>query len=250
MTDHDTAEPVAARGARWPWIVIAGALTIIAVVVHSPLLSVDTVRIEGVTRSAAEARVADTGVGAGALLLYVDTGEIEDAVRADPWVVDVAVSRIWPDAVVVEVLEHDPLMWIEGVSTWMLVARDGTVLELADEPTPGLLRAAVAFPDREPGEDPIDPSWTELVELALVLADDIGGTLELELRGPELWTVALGHEVRIGHPIDLADKGRTMRAVLASEPPDGSIIDVSSPIRPAVIPPEAQVVVEGADEGT
>jgi cell division protein FtsQ len=234
---------------RWPWVVIGLALVVIAAVVHSPLLAVETIRVEGATRSDAAGRVAAAGVGEGALLLYVDTAELEHAVRGDPWVVDVHVERIWPGTVAVEVLEHDPLVWIEGVTSWMLVATDGTVLETALQPTQGLLRAAVAFPDREPGEEPIDPAWNELVAMARVLADDIGGTLELELRGPELWTTAFGHEVRIGPPIDLADKARSMRAVLAAEPPDGAIIDVTSPIRPAIIPPNNEDEVEASGDG-
>jgi cell division protein FtsQ len=243
-------DPRASRWRRWPWVVIGLALSVIVAVGHSALLAVETIEITGASRSDTQERVAASGLGAGALLLYVNTGEIERAVLDDPWVLDVRVERIWPDSVAIEVLEHDPLVWIEGVTAWMLVARDGTVLELSVEPTVGLMRAGVAFPDRVPGEQPIDPAWTELVEMARVLADDIGGTLELELRGPELWTVAFDHEVRIGHPIDLADKARTMRAILSGEVPDGAIIDVSSPIRPAIVPLDPQDGVESLEGET
>ncbi len=98
----------------------------------------------------------------------------------------------------------------------------------------------------------MDPVWTEVVELALVLRDDIGATLHLRLQGSEVWTEALGYEVRMGAPIDLADKGRTLRSLLSAaaiEP--GSIIDISSPSRPAIVPPgSSQVEVEGSDEET
>lgn len=241
---EDYLEEPVGHPRRWPWVVIAISLAVIVGVLHSPLLAVDTIDIQGVSRSDVASRVEEWGLGQGALLLYVDTGGLEDALRTDPWVVDARVERIWPDSVVVEVIEHDPLVWIEGSSAWMLVARDGTVLETAENPGNGYMRAAIAFPDRLPGEVPIDPAWREIVEMGLVLSDDIGGTLVLELRGPELWTVALGHEVRLGHPIDLADKGRTLRAMLADEPPDGWVIDVSSPLRPAVIPPDSQDEVE------
>lgn len=236
-------EPVR-RPRKWPYVVIALSLATVVGVAHSSLLAVESIDIQGASRADVAARVAQAGLGPGALLLYVDAGAIEDAVRADPWVVDARVERIWPDRVVVEVLEHEPLVWIEGISGWMLVARDGTVLERAGEPGTGLMRAAVAFPDRVPGDDPIDPAWREIVDMALVLADDIGGTLRLELRGPELWTVAFGHEVRLGHPIDLADKARTLRALLSEDVPDGVVIDVSSPLRPALVPPESEDEVE------
>lgn len=242
------------RRRRWPLVVTAVALAALVGAVHSPLLAVETVEILGASRADVTGRVADTGLGRGALLLYVDSGAIEDAVRVEPWVLDVRVDRIWPDRVVVEVIERDALVWIEGIEGWMLVARDGTVLEQADAPGTGLMRAGLAFPDRAPGETPSDPAWQEVVDMALVLADDIGGTLELEMRGREMWTTAFGHEVRMGHPIDLADKARTLRAMLAGDLPDGAIVDVSSPIRPAVVIPDAaedpRPEVESEGDGT
>lgn len=238
-------------GRRW-WPVIAIVLAALAllIVAHSSLLAVDEIEILGQARADVAGRVAEAGLGPGALLLYVDTGNVEDAVRADPWVADVKVERIFPGRVIVEVVEHDPLLWIEGVERWMLVARDGTVLETDDEPSAGLLQAALAFPDVDPGIVPTDPAWDEVVAVALALADDIGGTLRLEMRGPEMWTTAFGHEVRFGHPIDLADKGRTLRSLLSEDLPDGAIIDVTSPLRPAIVPPESQGGVETGGDGT
>jgi len=188
--------------------------------------------------------LASDGYRNCALLLWVDTSAIAEGVKREPWVADVKVDRIWPDRVVVEVLEREPAVWIEGVLGWMLVGRDAAVLERSDVPGTGLLRAALAFPDRYPGDRPVDPLWNEVVTMALVLSDDIGGTLTLEMRGVEMWTVVFGHDVRLGHPIDLADKGRTLRAMLAEEVPDGAIIDVSSPLRPALVPAESQVDIE------
>ena len=94
----------------------------------------------------------------------------------------------------------------------------------------------LAFPDLNRGERPADATWQEIVALATTLRGDIGGSLTVELRGTELWTEALGHPVRLGYPIDLADKARTLRALLAESLPNGATIDVSSPQRPAVSP--------------
>ncbi len=232
------------RPRRWPWVVMI-LVTVAAVgVVHSPLMAVDTVEVLGTARSDVRRIVDGTGVGPGALLIWVNAGAIEAAVASDPWVADVRVDRIWPNRVVVEVIEHQGVVWIEGIQGWMLVSRDGTVLEGAEEPGPGLMLAELAFPDRLPGDRPVDPAWHEIVEMALVLSDDIGGTLRLEMRGAEMWTSTFGYEVRFGHPIDLADKGRTLRALLAEEIPEGAIIDVSSAVRPAIVPLEAQLTVE------
>lgn len=245
----EPAEPSTRSAWRWPLVVSVVALGVLVGVIHSPLLAVEHIEILGGNRADVAQRVASAGLGPGALLLYVDAAAVEDAVLTDPWVVDVRVDRVWPDRVIVEVVEHTPLLWIEGVETWMLVARDGTVLETDDEPGTGLMRAALAFPDRLPGEAPVDATWDEVVAMAAVLADDIGGTLRLEYRGPELWTTALGHDVRLGFPIDLADKGRTLRALLGEALAEGVVIDVTSPQRPAVVDPDSPLEVEGEGGG-
>jgi len=244
LTDGTAAGHRMRRPRRWPLVVMILVAIGAVAVVHSPLMAVDAVEVLGATRSDARQIVDGTGVGPGAVLLWVNAGAIEEAVAADPWVADVRVERIWPNRVVVEVIEQQAVAWIEGVQAWMLVSRDGTVLERAETPGSGLLLAELAFPDRVPGDRPVDPAWHEIVEMALVLSDDIGGTLRLEMRGAEMWTSTFGYEVRFGHPIDLADKGRTLRAMLAEEIPVGAIIDVSSPLRPAIVPLESQVTVE------
>jgi hypothetical protein len=138
-------------------------------------------------------------------------------------------------------------LWIEGILGWMLVAADGTVVDRAPEPEAGLLRASVALPDVEPGVRPVDPGWHEIVQMALVVEDALGGTMVLEMRGAEMWTEVLGHPVRLGHPIDLADKARTLLAMIGQQLPVGAVIDITSPARPAVVDnPEGDV--EGSGE--
>jgi hypothetical protein len=230
-----------------PWAILAIVMGAVALVANSPWLSVSEIEVVGSIRSETRARIATSGVGEGALLLWVDTGAIERAVRADPWVRDVRVSKVWPDRLVVEVAERRPLLWIEGILGWMLVAADGTVVDRAPEPEAGLLRASVALPDVEPGVRPVDPGWHEIVQMALVVEDALGGTMVLEMRGAEMWTEVLGHPVRLGHPIDLADKARTLLAMIGQQLPVGAVIDITSPARPAVVDnPEGDV--EGSGE--
>jgi cell division protein FtsQ len=229
----------------WPWVV--GALVVAAgLVLHSPWLSVSEIEVVGASRADAVGRVAETGVGPGAILVWVNTGEIATAVREDPWVADVRVERVWPDRLVVEVAEREPALWIEGLEGWMLVASDGAVVDIAPRPGPGLLRAELAFPDRRPGEVPIEPAWAELVDMARTLPPELAARVTLTLVGTEVWAQVGDHPVRFGHPIDMADKARALDAVLAEELPPGSTIDVVSPRRPAVVPlPNPGSEVEG-----
>jgi hypothetical protein len=222
---------VTAPSRRWfPWVSVAIVAAGVALLAHSPWLSVSEIEVVGVVRSDAEARIASSGVGEGALLLWVDTGAVERAVRDDPWVRDVRVE----------------IVWIEGVLGWMLVASDGTVVDRAPQPEPGLLRASVALPDVQPGVRPVDPGWHEIVGMALVVEDALGGTMVLDMRGAEMWTEVLGHPVRLGHPIDLADKARTLLAMIGQQLPAGVTIDLTSPTRPALVSTDTQVAVEGS----
>jgi cell division protein FtsQ len=232
----DAAGPQVGSRRLWPWLVGASLAAAATFALHSPWLSVQEIEIVGAVRSVPAPLIAAAGVGKGAILIWVDTGEVARAVAQDPWVADVRVDRVWPDRLVVEVLERQPVAWLEGTTTWMLVASDGTVLESAAEPGGGYLRAILAFPDLDPGARPADATWNEIVELAATLRGDIGGAMTIELIGSELWTELFGHPVRLGYPIDLADKGRTLRVLLQESLPPGATIDVTSPTRPAVAP--------------
>jgi cell division protein FtsQ len=222
----------------WPWVSLLGLVAAVALALHSPLLAVSRIEVVGAIESSAVARVAASGVGEGALLLWVDTEAVRRSVAEDPWVSHVTVERVWPNRVVVEVVERTPVVWIEGSDGWMRVATDGVVIDVSERPTPGLVQAAVAMPDRVPGESPTDPVWGEIVALARVLTDGIGPDVRVVVRGAELWTTVAGVDVRFGHPIDLADKGRTLVALLREPIEPGSLIDVTSPQRPAIDPAE------------
>lgn len=234
MSVPDPAPP-GRRIRLWPWVVLA-VVSGVGFALHSPWLSLRSIEIVGAVRSDPASRVEAGGVGHGAILVWIDTGALEASIAEDPWVSEARVTRVWPDRLVVEVLERSPAVWIEGQSAWMLVAGDGMVLQGAPTAGGGLLRAAIGTGDHEPGERPEDSLWREVVVLAGVLRDDIGGTMTLRLQGTELWSEAFGHPVRFGTPVDLADKGRALRALLQQQLPVGATVDVSAPLRPVVVP--------------
>lgn len=223
----------------WPWLTLIALVAAVGFALHSPWLSLHEIEIVGAVESDPAAAVAAAGVGEGAILVWIDTGAVAAEVQRDPWVADVRVTRVWPDRLVVEVMERTPLLWVEGTGDWMLVASDGFVLEAAPEPGPGLLRVAVPFASQAPGVRPDDPVWHELVGFAGVMGEDLGRALTIVPRGSEMWTDVLGFPVRLGGAVDLADKARTLRALLEAGVPSGATIDVSSPVRPTLIPGES-----------
>jgi hypothetical protein len=240
----------------WPWIAASGILIAGAAAwaLHSPWLSVDRIEILGAERADVASLVAATGIDRGAIMIWVDTGEITEAVLADPWVRDARVERVFPDRLVVEVLERQPAVWIEGTTAWMLVAGDGTVLSVAGEPDQTVLRAYLVAPDRPPGDHPEEAAWSEVVGLARVLDPPLAAEARLLLEGSELWLEVPGHRVRLGAPVDLGDKALVLQELLQDQSlPFGAIVDLVAPRRPAVIPPgtsqAADAEVEGEGDG-
>ena len=228
---------------RGPWLV---AISVVVVsigigVLHSPWLSLQTIEVIGAREAAVTDRIAATGLGEGAIMVWIDTNALVEAVSADPWVADVRIQREFPDRLVVEVLEHTPAAWIEGADGWMLVSADGTVLETAASPASGLLRARIAAPSVAIGGSSDERVWREVVALAQVLPPEVAAG-EVGFRADELWMVAPDVEIRFGTPMDLVDKGRVVAGILANGVPVGATIDVVAPRRPAVVPPPPLLV--------
>lgn len=211
-----------------------------AVVLHSPWMSVREIEILGAFHADVAGRLAAAGVGEGAIMIWLNPGEIEEAVAADPWVREVRVDRIFPGRLVVEVLEHTPAVWVAGEHSWMLVARAGVVIATADAPGEGVLRAEVFYPDYAAGERPEGGEWEELAGLGLALPPDLAARARVTRERGDLWLEADGCRARLGPPTQLADKGRAFTALLAEGLPAGSQVDLIAPTRPAVTPPEGE----------
>ncbi len=245
-----TSEGATSR--RWgPWVAVGTLLLllIVGVVLHSPWLSVRNIEIVGAERVDAAGRLHRAGIGTGAIMIWLDTGAVEEAISADPWAVGVAVERVFPNRLVVEVDERIPVAWVEGLVTWMLVGDDGTVVEVAAEPGEGVLTVALPFSDVAVGLRPDDPVWDEIVALGRVLEPDLASRSRLTRQVSEIWLEVPGHRVRLGHPIDLGEKGLVLQSLLAEGIEAGSVVDLVAPRRPAVMPPPPALVEGGGDPG-
>lgn len=226
---------------RWAWTLgLAGLLLVgaAAVVLHSPWMSVREIEIVGAVHADVEAGLAAAGVGEGAIMVWLRPGAIEDVLAADPWVREVRVERIFPNRLVVEVLEQSPAVWVRGEGRWMLLSRTGVVIAVADTAGEGVLRAEVFYPDHDPGEQPPGSEWGELADLGVVLEDLAAGAV-VTREGGELWLSAQGCRARLGPASRLADKGRVFVALLAQGLAPGSEVDLIAPTRPALVGPAA-----------
>ena len=206
-------------------------------VLHSPWLKLRDIEIVGAERADVAGRLARAGIGPGAFMIWLQPGEVDEAVRADPWVRDVRVERIFPNRLVVEVLEHTAAVWVGEAAEWMLLSEAGYVVAAAEAPGEGLLRARLPWEHWEPGERAVRGGVGRAGRSRHGAEPGAGRRGLGDFRGGELWIEARGFRARLGPAVDLADKGRAFEALLASGLPEGAVIDLVAPTRPAVSVP-------------
>jgi cell division protein FtsQ len=223
------------RRLRW-LIAIAVFGIVVAVgwlVIHSPLLDVDHVRVTGTQLVAPGDVRRASGISAGDALLFVDTGAAERRVEQLPWVDAASVERRLSGELVVRVTERRPAVWARRApDSVALIDGRGRVLADAPEAPPELpeLSGLATLPPVGKGIAPraavgvLGQLPPELVgRVARVVSD--GRAVTLQLRdGPEL---------RLGPPTRVPAKARAVLAVLGTitdGPP--AYVDVRVPSAP------------------
>ncbi len=93
-------------------------------------LTVQAVTLEGRNETAQREIARMLGIKRGDLMLYVDVDEARARVEALPWVKSAEVRRVWPDRIVVRIIERSP------VAVWQ---KDGakTVIDIEGKPING-----------------------------------------------------------------------------------------------------------------
>ena len=121
------------------------ALTAV-IVLRSPVLDVDLVRVGGAELTTPEAVREAAGIGVGSPLLLTDLDGAEAAIEDLPWVADATVRRSLPSEVVVDIVERVPAAVVTAGDARLLVDHEGRVLASGD-PTawPAALPRTPAF---------------------------------------------------------------------------------------------------------
>lgn len=210
---------------------LAGAATWLLL---SPLLAVEHIQVSGARYSDVAGALRSAGLGAGTPLVAVRPARLERALRSDPWVAEAQVTLVLPDRVEIAVEERRALARIPLGEGWVLVAADATVLEPWDgeEPLPAI---ALDMGPLHPGERGDSAELRGALQFLQALPEDLRAGVEIRTEPPELWGVVAGRQVRMGHPVDMAAKAAVVAAVLMEGTvPEGAVVDVLSPKRPAV----------------
>ena len=209
---------------------------IVAWILLSPWLSVDEVATTGVLSSKTHATLAEMGVVAGTPMVLVQPERVEQALLADPRVKDVTVVRDWPDRVIVRVEERMALAWVETGGGWAHHALDGVALPSPENPDDTL--AWIQLPEVPSAETVSSRDVLGALEFVAGLPKDLRAETTIRMRvNGELWGDVSGYTVRLGRAVEMDAKARSLTALLATKPPQGSVLIMIAPAHPAVTPP-------------
>ncbi|MFE3226852.1 cell division protein FtsQ/DivIB [Nocardia sp. NPDC059228] len=219
---------VTAWQSRWVrWGALAGVVVLIAfglVAWFTPLLSVRTVQVEGLS-AVPEQQVQDAlEVPDGLSMMRLDTNAMAERVSRLPKVRSVRVQRVFPSTVRVTVVERTPVLYFDSPDGAHLLDCDSVEFAI-ESPGPGVPKLVTDHPG---GSDPVTKAAVVVMAaIPVPLRDEVGvgavvarsvSDIALELRD--------GRTVLWGGTADSARKAAVVGPLL-SQP--GKVFDVSSP---------------------
>lgn len=209
----------------------------------SPTFSVESVEVSGVQTSETNTVLAANKVVAGRPLILIRTDAIEAELLGDPWVKEASVDLDWPRSVVVAISERSPVAWVENADGWFRRAVDGVALpgESVPDDTMGQIRLPSVSAD-DAVESPLMLGALEFIDTLPVA---LGSNAIVDERSGELWALVGGFEVRLGRPVEMADKALSLATLLEEPLVAGSVINMIAPTNPAVVPPGTDGAIDG-----
>jgi cell division protein FtsQ len=213
--------------AALPWLVTLGVVVLLGlagvVVCSTPLLGVSEVRVTGGRLVTVEQVRAAARVAPGTPLVRVDAAAVARRVGALPPVAKATVSRSWPRALVVHVVERTPVATVPVGDRYAVIDRTGTVFDWSSTPPAGLPVLKLRAPGS--GDPATRAALTVLAALPTGLREpmaamvaDAPARIRLELRD--------GRQVIWGDATQNDDKARVALTVLTG---GQRVMDVSAP---------------------
>ncbi len=227
----------------WAGLAVAG---LVAWVLLSPWLDVDSVDTGGVSASTAHTVLADSGVVVGRPLILIRADEVEAALEDDPYVADADVSVDWPDRVVVRVEERHPVAWVESAGGWAHRAADG--VELPSPEQPDDTKAWIRLPSLADADATSSRALLGALEFVSRLPEELRVATTVRMRPTgELWAEIPEFDVRLGRPTEMEAKALSLVAMLEEKPPRGSLLTLIAPAHPSYTPPQSQDENQGSE---
>ncbi len=223
-------------------LVVAGGVWLI----HSPWLSVSQVGVEGARQSDANATLAELGVVAGVPMYRIDSEAVAEVLSEDPWIDEVVVSKDWPNHVAVQIDERVPVAWALTSDGWSRRSLDGVAVPSQSEPNDRL--AHIEMPELLSGGAVDSPLMLGALEFVEALEPDLQSGSIVTVFESELWATVGGFQVRLGRPVEMAEKARSLGALIGEDPAPGSVLILIAPTHPSVQAPTAEDPPEGTSD--
>lgn len=204
---------------------------IVAWVAFSPWLSVTRVEVGGVEAASVYETLAAHRVVVGTPMILLDRDEVERVLETDPWIADATVLLVWPDAVSVTVEERSPLAWVQTRDGWSRRSLDGAALPSPAGPDDTL--PTIVLAELGEGDAARSRLLTGALEWVDALPPRLRGGLVVRAVGGELWADVADHPVRLGRPVEMAAKAKTLITLLSEPIPLGAEINLVAPTHPA-----------------
>ena len=237
------SEDRARKRLRWILIVIAVISLVIGTLwlVRSPILSIRQVDVVGAEVSDPRGVVRALGMDIGSPTIDVSGDAIAEGILEDPWVESATVLVKWPGSVSIEVTERTPVAPVLAGEQWVLVSRDGGVIATVGNPSGGDALVAIDQGAIAPGSLITDAMVLGALEFIEYLPIERRSAMRVRTEAEGLIAEVQGHRVRLGRPVDMAQKAAVLDALLDSELPEGVTIDLIAPLRPGVANPQPEV---------
>lgn len=229
-----------ARGSLTRVIYVLGSLAVVGLgawlLFRAPLFAIAEIDVDGGVRASIEDDLRAHGIEVGRPMVSADLGAAIEAVESDPWVMEASIERVWPDAIVVSVVEREPTAEVACAGGSVLAAVDGTVLP-ADDPSAEEV-GLISLPSVACDQLSEDLGARMGLEFLDALPDRIARATEIVSGDEGIVATVADYVVRLGSADGGAEKARALVAVLVDPPEPGSTITLVAPTRPAVLPPQ------------
>jgi cell division protein FtsQ len=202
-------------------------------VANSTVFDVRSVKVSGNHHLTATQVVRLAAVGEGTNALWLSTGQVEQRLLDNPWVLRASVSRSLPSTVTIEIEERTAVAMTASASP-KLVAEDGVLLGAA----PRTSRLPV-ISSRSGSSAAGSPELAVAATLSRRIRPMVA-TIGTDGDGQLILTLRDGVQVRYGDASRASEKADALRAVLGWSARNGvepQYIDVRAPSMPALLPP-------------
>lgn len=193
----------------------------------SPLLSVRSVEVDGVTGAEARAVVDLAAVPAGTPLARVDADAVAARVRQRVTIAEASVTRSWPSTIVVHAVPRTPVLVLKNPQGQLeVVDVDGVAYKRVSTPPPGIPLVTATGP-----AGATDEAVQAALALVTTLPPDLAAKVsQVTVSTANLVTFKLGGVTVVWGGAEAGQ--RKVEIVTALLPTRPKVIDVSAPDTP------------------